>query len=175
MYNLNMKKKIAVTGGAGFIGSNLCINLVEKNFDIVVIDDLSTGLKSNLPLTSLEFIELNLNNSEKLKKVLKKTDCIIHLAARGSVPRSILSPVLTNEVNSQGTLNILEVARETGAHVIFSSSSSVYGRNSNLPKEENMWVGPINPYAASKLSAEAYVQAYSSTYKFPATIFRFFN
>ncbi len=170
-----MPKKIAVTGGAGFIGSNLCLKLLEKNFEVKVVDDLSTGLESNLPSNSLEFVNLNLSDKEKLKEVLMKAECIIHLAARGSVPRSILNPVLTNEVNSKGTTNVLEVARETGAHVIFSSSSSVYGRNSNLPKEETMWVGPINPYAASKLSAEAYVQAYSSTYNFPATIFRFFN
>jgi UDP-glucose 4-epimerase len=83
--------------------------------------------------------------------------------------------VATHDVNATGTLNVLEVARETGAHVLFSSSSSVYGRNTLLPKDESMWLGPMTPYAASKLSAEGYVQAYASAYHVPTTLLRFFN
>jgi UDP-glucose 4-epimerase len=91
------------------------------------------------------------------------------------VPRSIKNPVATNDVNATGTLNVLEVARATGAHVIFSSSSSVYGRNMQLPKDESMWLGPMTPYAASKLAAEGYVQAYAAAYNVPTTLLRFFN
>jgi UDP-glucose 4-epimerase len=100
---------------------------------------------------------------------------IFHLGARGSVPRSIKNPIATHAVNATGTLNVLEVARESGAHVLFSSSSSVYGRNMQLPKDESMWLGPMTPYAASKLAAEGYVQAYASAYKVPTTLLRFFN
>jgi UDP-glucose 4-epimerase len=102
-------------------------------------------------------------------------ETIFHLAARGSVPRSIKNPTATHEVNATGTLNVLEVARETGAHVVFSSSSSVYGRNMHLPKNESMWLGPMTPYAASKLAGEGYVQAYAAAYSIPTTLLRFFN
>jgi UDP-glucose 4-epimerase len=102
-------------------------------------------------------------------------ETIFHLGARGSVPRSIKNPVATHEVNATGTLNVLEAARHSGAHVIFSSSSSVYGRNMQLPKEEKMWLGPMTPYAASKLSAEGYVEAYGTSYEVPVTLLRFFN
>jgi UDP-glucose 4-epimerase len=143
---------------------------------LTVIDDFSTGLKSNLKFEpNIDFRDISVCNRDDLKKVLSDCNVIVHLAARGSVPRSISNPVMTNEVNSIGTVNVLEVARETGAHVIFSSSSSVYGRNATLPKEEKMWLGPLNPYAASKLSAESYVEAYGKTYNFPTTTFRFFN
>ena len=108
-------------------------------------------------------------------KAVKGAETIFHLGARGSVPRSIKNPVATHEVNATGTLNILEAARESGAHVIFSSSSSVYGRNMQLPKEEKMWLGPMTPYAASKLAAEGYVEAYGTSYEIPVTLLRFFN
>jgi UDP-glucose 4-epimerase len=106
---------------------------------------------------------------------LKSSEVIFHLGARGSVPRSIKNPVATHEVNATGTLNVLEAARENGAHVLFSSSSSVYGRNMNLPKDEKMWLGPLTPYAASKLAAESYVEAYGAAYEIPVTLLRFFN
>jgi UDP-glucose 4-epimerase len=167
--------KIAITGGAGFIGSNLAATLIAQGHELTIIDDLSTGLLSNVDRKNSEFKELSITDASKLKKALKGSETIFHLGARGSVPRSIKNPVATHEVNATGTLNVLEAARETGAHVIFSSSSSVYGRNMQLPKEEKMWLGPITPYAASKLSAEAFVEAYGATYDFSTTIFRFFN
>jgi UDP-glucose 4-epimerase len=171
-----MTPKVAITGGAGFIGCNLARNLRPFYDNLTVIDDFSTGLKSNLKFEpNIDFRDISVCNRDDLKKVLSDCNVIVHLAARGSVPRSISNPVMTNEVNSIGTVNVLEVARETGAHVIFSSSSSVYGRNATLPKEEKMWLGPLNPYAASKLSAESYVEAYGKTYNFPTTTFRFFN
>jgi len=167
--------KVAVTGGAGFIGSNLTRRLISEGHEVVVIDDLSTGLISNVDQEKSTFHQVSITDRQALHTALKDCQTIFHLAARGSVPRSIKNPVATHDVNATGTLNVLEAARETGAHVIFSSSSSVYGRNMQLPKDESMWLGPMTPYAASKLAAEGYVQAYASAYKVPTTLLRFFN
>ncbi len=167
--------KIGVTGGAGFIGSNLVQRLVEEGHEVVVVDDLSTGLRSNLHGHEFEFHEISIIDFMKLKSAIKECEVIFHLGALGSVPRSIKNPVATFTANTVGTLNVLEVARESGAHVIFFSSSSVYGRNLQLPKVETMWLGPMTPYAASKLAGEAYLQAYSSSYRIPTTILRLFN
>jgi len=167
--------RVAVTGGAGFIGSNLASRLISEGYQVVVIDDLSTGLPSNIDHEKSDFYQISITNLELLDRALKDCETIFHLAARGSVPRSIKNPVATHDVNATGTLNVLEVARKSGAHVIFSSSSSVYGRNMALPKDESMWLGPMTPYAASKLAAEGYVQAYSSAYGVPTTLLRFFN
>jgi UDP-glucose 4-epimerase len=167
--------KVAVTGGAGFIGSNLTRRLISEGHDVVVIDDLSTGLISNVDQEKSTFHQVSITDRQALHTALKDCQTIFHLAARGSVPRSIKNPVATHDVNATGTLNVLEAARESGTHVIFSSSSSVYGRNMQLPKDESMWLGPMTPYAASKLAAEGYVQAYASAYKVPTTLLRFFN
>jgi UDP-glucose 4-epimerase len=167
--------KVGVTGGAGFIGSNLVRRLVSEGHEVVVFDDLSTGLISNVDHSSCTFVNASITDPKALQTGLKDCQTIFHLAARGSVPRSIKNPVATHDVNATGTLNVLEVARSTGAHVIFSSSSSVYGRNMQLPKDESMWLGPMTPYAASKLAAEGYVQAYASAFNVPTTLLRFFN
>jgi UDP-glucose 4-epimerase len=167
--------KVVITGGAGFIGSNLAETLIKKGFDLTIIDDLSTGLLANIDRKNSEFKRISITDSKELRKALKGVKTIFHLGARGSVPRSIKNPVATHEVNATGTLNVLEAARESGAHVIFSSSSSVYGRNAQLPKDEKMWLGPMTPYAASKLSAESYVEAYGSSFELPVTVLRFFN
>ena len=168
-------KKIAITGGAGFIGSNLVERLLSKGHQVTVVDDLSTGLKSNLDLDKITFHELSLTDCDGLAKALSGADAIVHLGARGSVPRSLKNPIATHDVNATGTLNVLEAARTSGTHVIFSSSSSVYGRNGQLPKDESMWLSPLTPYAASKLAAEGYVQAYGAAYEVPVTLLRFFN
>ena len=167
--------KVAVTGGAGFIGSNLTRRLISAGYEVMVVDDLSTGLISNVDQGNSTFHQVSITDAKALRAALKDCQTIFHLAARGSVPRSIKNPVATHDVNATGTLNVLEVARESGAHVIFSSSSSVYGRNMQLPKDESMWLGPMTPYAASKLAAEGYVQAYAAAYKVPTTLLRFFN
>ena len=167
--------KVAVTGGAGFIGSNLARRLISEGHEVVVVDDLSTGLISNVNQDNSTFYQVSITDAKSLNTALKDCQTIFHLAARGSVPRSIKNPVATHDVNATGTLNVLEAARESGAHVIFSSSSSVYGRNMQLPKDESMWLGPMTPYAASKLAAEGYVQAYAAAYKVPTTLLRFFN
>lgn len=166
---------VAVTGGAGFIGSNLVSELGDRGHSITIVDDLSTGMLSNVDTDKCDFHQISIVDADALKKALKKADVIFHLGARGSVPRSLKNPVATHDVNATGTLNVLEAARENGAHVFFSSSSSVYGRNGALPKDESMWLGPMTPYAASKLAAEAYVQAYGSAYGVPVTLLRFFN
>lgn len=168
-------KKVAITGGAGFIGSNLAASLIAKGHEVTIIDDLSTGLIANIDRKNSDFKKLSITDASKLKKALKGAETIFHLGARGSVPRSIKNPVATHEVNATGTLNVLEAARESGSHVIFSSSSSVYGRNMQLPKEEKMWLGPMTPYAASKLAAEGYVESYGTSYEIPVTLLRFFN
>ena len=167
--------KVAVTGGAGFIGSNLTRRLISEGHEVVVVDDLSTGLISNVDQAETTFHQVSITDAKGLHVALQDCQTIFHLAARGSVPRSIKNPVATHDVNATGTLNVLEVARNSGAHVIFSSSSSVYGRNMQLPKDESMWLGPMTPYAASKLAAEGYVQAYAAAYKVPTTLLRFFN
>jgi UDP-glucose 4-epimerase len=149
--------------------------LISERYDVVVIDDLSTGLLANINQTESEFHRVSITDPRALSSALKDCETIFHLAARGSVPRSIKNPNATHDVNATGTLIVLEAARANGAHVIFSSSSSVYGRNMKLPKDESMWLGPMTPYAASKLSAEGYVQAYSAAYGTPTTLLRFFN
>jgi UDP-glucose 4-epimerase len=167
--------KVAVTGGAGFIGSNLVARLASEGSEVVVVDDLSTGLLSNVESQRCEFRHVSITDFVNLSNAIHDCETIFHLGARGSVPRSIGNPVATHDVNATGTLNVLEVARSSGAHVVFSSSSSVYGRNLELPKDESMWLGPMTPYAASKLAAEGYVQAYASAYDVPTTLLRFFN
>lgn len=167
--------RILITGGSGFVGTSLVRALLRDSVSIRVLDDFSTGLPSNLSGLDVEVIAGSVTDKDAVRASCAGVQSIVHLAARGSVPRSIEEPWPTDQVNSHGTLNILEEARKTGAHVIFSSSSSVYGRNDALPKTESMWVSPMNPYAASKLSAEAYCSAYAAAYGVPVTVFRFFN
>ena len=168
-------KNVTITGGAGFVGTNLTIALLSSGYNVKVIDDFSTGLSSNLDYLDCEVSKVSIVEANKLESALKGTEYIFHLAARGSVPRSIKNPQATFEVNSVGTFNVLEYARKNDCPIVFSSSSSVYGRNLELPKHEKSWVAPLTPYAASKLSGEALVQSYSSSFGFPATVFRFFN
>jgi len=167
--------RILITGAAGFIGSNLARKLLLLNHDLVLFDDLSTGLESNLVGLDSTRAWNSIEDLEHMQMVSEGVNVIVHLAARGSVPRSVAEPFATHEVNTSGTLNVLEVARRVGAKVIFSSSSSVYGANTALPKSESMWTSPLSPYAASKLAGEGYCAAYAESYGVPTTVFRFFN
>ena len=167
--------KIAVTGGGGFVGTNLVRALLKGNHEVLIIDDFSTGLRSNLEGLDVQVHEISLVDAEKVSKSLEKSEYIFHLGARGSVPRSIKNPRATMDVNVTGTLNVLESARVTGAAFAFSSSSSVYGSNLELPKSEKMWMAPITPYAASKLSGEALVAGYAASFGISAITYRFFN
>ena len=166
--------KVLITGGAGFIGTNLVHYLTNKGYEVEILDDLSTGLKTNVS-KSIKFHEGTIENFELVRQLLKQNNAVVHLAARGSVPRSIKNPVLTQQVNVMGTLNVLEAAREFGCHVVFSSSSSVYGSNTILPKAEDQVLRPLTPYAASKMSGEALMMAYGASYGLPVTNLRFFN
>ena len=166
--------KVLVTGGAGFVGTNLTLSLLEHGYDVKIFDDLSTGLEQNIPKDA-EFINASLLDNSKLNHAIKDCEVVAHLGARGSVPRSIKDPIATHDVNSSGTLNVLEAARSSGSHYIFSSSSSVYGSNMTLPKSEDMVLRPLTPYAASKMSGEALSLAYAKSYELPVSTFRFFN
>lgn len=166
--------RVLVTGGAGFVGTNLTLSLLEHGYDVKIFDDLSTGLEQNIPKDA-EFINASILDTSKLNNAIKDCDVVVHLGARGSVPRSIKDPIATHDVNSSGTLNVLEAARSSGSHYIFSSSSSVYGSNMTLPKSEDMVLRPLTPYAASKMSGEALSLAYAKSYELPVSTFRFFN
>lgn len=167
--------KVLVTGGAGFIGTNLVKALINAGHEPRILDDFSTGLASNVSGLGIEVHRGSLDERELVEKCARGVDAIAHLGARGSVPRSLKNPLATHSVNATGTLHVMEAARSVGAHVIFSSSSSVYGRNEELPKDEKMWTLPLTPYAASKLAGEGYVEAYQSSYGVPVSAFRFFN
>ena len=166
--------KVLVTGGAGFIGTNLTLNLLSGGYEVKVFDDLSTGLKSNIPKDT-EFVNASILEVSQINKAIEDCEVVVHLAARGSVPRSIKDPIATHNVNTTGTLNVLEAARNSQCHYIFSSSSSVYGSNMYLPKNEDMVLRPITPYAASKMSGEGLSLAYAESYGLAVSTFRFFN
>jgi UDP-glucose 4-epimerase len=140
-----------------------------------VLDDFSTGLRSNLDELDVTVVAASLTDAPRVADAASGVDTIVHLGARGSVPRSMANPRATHDVNTTGTLNVLEAVRATRAHVVFSSSSSVYGSNTTLPKTEDLWTAPMTPYAASKAAAEGYVSAYAAAYGLDATCFRFFN
>lgn len=167
--------KVLVTGGAGFIGSNLVERLLTINCEVIVLDDFSTGNRSNLEGYDIEIVEDSVLNQSRLKSVSKNVDSIVHLAALGSVSRSIRDPRSTHLTNVEGTLNILDTARERGLYTIFSSSSSVYGSVRTQPKNEELPTRPLSPYAASKLSAESYFFAYQNVYSLETLVLRFFN
>ena len=166
--------KVLITGGAGFIGTNLALSLLNSGYEVKILDDLSTGLKQNISKDA-EFVNTSILESIQVVKAIEDCEVVVHLGARGSVPRSIKDPVATHNINSTGTLNVLEAARTSKSHYIFSSSSSVYGSNMILPKNEDMVLRPITPYAASKMSGEGLSLAYAKTYGLSVSTFRFFN
>ena len=166
---------VLVTGGAGFIGCSLVRALDRRGDRIRVLDDLSTGLASNLAGIDVDLVEGSITDPSIVRSAMDGVASVVHLAARGSVPRSVADPVGNHAANDTGTLNVLEAARAVGAHVVFSSSSSVYGINTDLPKREEMWTQPMSPYGASKLAAESYVMAYRDVYDLDAVALRFFN
>ncbi len=171
--------KVVVTGGAGFIGANLCRTLVSRHevTEVVALDDLSTGDRANLTgVDGVELVEGSILDAALLDRVLADSDAVVHLAARPSVPRSITDPMASHLTNATGTMEVLEAARRAGGpQVIVASSSSVYGANPALPKREDMATQPVSPYAAGKLAAEAAALAYGHSFGLPALAFRFFN
>lgn len=170
--------KVLITGGAGFIGSNLARTLsnTPEVDEIRVLDDLSTGFKENLDGIDVNFTEGSFLDVDTLNRVLVDIDSIVHLGAIPSVPRSIANPQASHDANATGTLLVLEAARAAGVpHVVVASSSSVYGSNPKLPKSEYDWTRPMSPYAVSKLATEGYALAYQFSYGLKTLAFRFFN
>lgn len=157
------------------MGGNLCRVLVADGHQVSVLDDLSTGYRSNLDQVDVQLAVGSILDLGLLHMVADGVDCVVHLAARGSVPRSVADPETTNEINVTGTLNVLQAARRTGAHAIVASSSSVYGSNPALPKHEGLVPEPMSPYAVTKLAAESYGVAFQKTYGLDTLVFRFFN
>ncbi len=170
--------RVLITGGAGFIGSNLARFLLDgpEPAEVRVIDDLSTGFRWNLVGLDVDFVERSILDYDALTSAAAGMDAIVHLGAIPSVPRSITNPRASHEANTTGTLNVLEAARETGIEqVIVASSSSVYGSNPKLPKSEFDWTRPMSPYAVSKQATEGYALAYQYSYGLKTLAFRFFN
>lgn len=171
--------KVVVTGGAGFIGANLCRRLraTPEISEIVAVDNLSSGFRENLDgVADVTLIEGSILDTDVLDEACAGTSAIVHLAARPSVPRSIDDPVSSHDANATGTMRVLEAARKAGnAHVVVASSSSVYGANPTLPKSEDLLTSPVSPYAASKLATESYTVAWGRSYGLPVLPFRFFN
>ena len=170
--------RVLVTGGAGFIGSNIVEELLKRGHHVRVLDNFSTGRRSNLEpfLRSVEMVEGDVRSPFTVMEAIKKVDFVLHQAALPSVPRSIKDPLTTNEVNVVGTLNVLRAALECGVRrVVYASSSSVYGNSEDLPKHEGMIPNPMSPYAAAKLAGEHYCQVFSRLYGLETVVLRYFN
>lgn len=170
--------RILVTGGAGFIGSNICRVLARRKAKVLVLDNFSTGKEENLAKihNQVEIIKEDITDLKMVRKVVQNVDYILHQAALPSVPRSVKDPLSSNQANVVGTLNVLLVARDAGVkRVIYASSSSVYGDSPLLPKKEDMNPAPLSPYAVSKLSGEYYCQVFYSVYGLETVILRYFN
>lgn len=167
--------KIIVTGGAGFIGSNLADALIEKRHQVLVIDNLSTGRRENIN-PKAKFFKRDIRDFNKISPFFKATDFVFHLAAIPRVPFSIDNPILTSEVNILGTINIFKAAIDKGAkRIIFASSSAVYGEQEKLPLKEDMTPKPISPYGLQKLTGEQFAKLFAELYKIPIISLRYFN
>jgi nucleoside-diphosphate-sugar epimerase len=167
-----------VTGGAGFIGSNLVEVLINQGKRVRVLDNLSTGKKTNLrPFwEKIEWVEGDIRDSKTCEKAMNGIEIVLHQAALPSVPRSIADPALANEVNVTGTLNLLCAARDAGVkRFVYAASSSAYGDSAALPKIETMSAKPLSPYAVTKLTGEYYCQIFGTIYGLSAVSLRYFN
>lgn len=165
-----------MTGCAGFIGSNIVEVLIKRGFDVIGIDDFSTGKMKNIEDLDFEFIQGSINDRDLLMKILKRVDHILHQAAIPSVPRSIDDPMRSNIVNIDGTLNLLICAKDSGIkRVVYASSSSVYGDSEKLPKKEDMAINPLSPYALTKYAGERYCKLFNDIYGLETISLRYFN
>jgi len=170
--------KFLVTGGAGFIGSNIVEELLKQGHSVRVLDNFSTGKRENLKEfnSDIELLEGDIRSYHIVRQAVNGIEVILHQAALPSVPRSINDPITTNEVNVMGTLNILDAAKDAGVkRIVYASSSSVYGDNPVLPKREDMLPNPLSPYAVAKLAGEKYCQVFSKLYGLETVILRYFN
>jgi nucleoside-diphosphate-sugar epimerase len=169
--------KVLVTGGAGFIGSNLVRGLLERGDDVRVLDNFSTGSRGNLEGLDVDIVEGELRSYERVHNAVRGVEIVYHLGALGSVPRSVQDPLTSSAVNVEGTLNVLLAARdESVRRVVFSSSTSVYGSTRTLPTSESSPPDPISPYGVAKLAAERYCISFSRVYEsFESVVLRYFN
>jgi len=168
-------KKCLVTGGAGFVGSNLVDALIERGDEVIVLDNLSTGKKENLN-SQAQFVEVDLRNLEEIKPYFVGVDYVFHCAALARVQPSIVDPVKYNDHNVNGTLNVLMAARDAKVKkVVYSASSSAYGNQTQMPLKENMVPHPISPYALQKYIGEEYCRLFSEIYQLPTVCLRYFN
>ena len=172
------EERFLVTGGAGFIGSNLVEELLTRGHDVAVFDNFATGRRENLVpfLKDIELIEGDLRNADAVRKATRGRTYVLHQGALPSVSRSVQDPITSNEVNVTGTLNVLLAARDAGVkRVVAASSSSVYGDTPSLPKTETMPTLPMSPYAVGKLAAEKYCAAFHRVYGLQTVALRYFN
>ena len=172
--------KILVTGGAGFIGSNLCKTLLELNTSVICLDNFATGKKENISQfqdsSNFTLLEGDIRNIEDCKRAVEGVDYVLHQAALGSVPRSINDPITSNEVNISGFLNMLVAARDAGVkRFVYAASSSTYGDSEVLPKVEDKIGRPLSPYAITKYVNELYADIFHSTYGLDTIGLRYFN
>jgi len=170
--------KFLVTGGAGFIGSNIVLELLKQGHSVRVLDNFATGRRRNLePVRAdIELIEGDIRSYHTVAHAVKGVEAILHQAALPSVPRSINDPITTNDVNVGGTLNLLDAARGAGVRrIVMASSSSVYGDTPELPKHEGMTPNPLSPYAVSKLTGEHYMRVFHRLYGLETIALRYFN
>lgn len=170
--------KVCVTGGAGFIGSNLVSRLVADGHAVTVLDNLSTGRRDNLEAEGdhVRLVEGDLRDRAAVESALGGVEVVYHMAALASVQRSVENPAEVTDVNVNGTLNVLSAAHDLGVRrVVFASSSSVYGDSPTLPKHELMPIQPLSPYAASKAAGEAYLAAFYAAYGLETVSLRYFN
>lgn len=173
--------KILITGGAGFIGSHLAEYFINSNHEVFILDNLSTGHRSNVSfIDDLHFIENDVTNKTLVQDLIKKEqfDIVIHLAAVVSVVETINNPILSQKVNIDGTLNILEANRQYNENLkkfVFASSAAVYGNTKGLPKQVETFIDPESPYAIEKYAGEQYTKLYNKLYGLPTTALRFFN
>lgn len=175
-----MSKAILITGGAGFIGSNLCEYFISKGDKVVCLDNFATGHRHNIQhlLSNPNFtlIEGDIRNSDDCQKAVKNVDFVLHQAALGSVPRSINDPITTNDVNVSGFLNMLVASRDAGVkRFVYAASSSTYGDSESLPKVEDKIGKPLSPYAITKYVNELYAEIFSRTYGLETIGLRYFN
>jgi len=173
-------KRAVVTGGAGFIGSHLVEELVANGYQVAILDDLSTGKKTNieplLPGGRVDFVRGSVVDLPLLQGLFQNTRYVFHLAAISSVPRSLKEPRASHEVNATGTLNVLLASRDNNvSKVIYASSSAVYGDTPTLPQKEDMVPRPLSPYAAAKLAGEHYCAVFQEVYGLPTVCLRYFN
>src|SRR6185369_14962498 len=167
-----------VTGGAGFIGSHIVAELVRRGEAVRVFDNFATGLESNLAPHAgrIEIVRGDLRDGDAVAGATRGVTYVLHLGALGSVPRSVEDPKTSNDVNINGTLNVLVAARDAGVQrVVFSSSSSVYGANTEIPKRVGMATDPVSPYAVTKQAAESYTRVFWRVYGLETVALRYFN